>query len=243
MNDEIEYFKEQRGLELTQAANEVICEPKSVRPEPFAVVIAGYPNVQSDEECLPEALRFEIREAGMQASSKEPEFLWIDLRSPDCSQGWTTPEALRRQAVDAKIPTAEINRQVKGYAGAAGNRKTENNCWDFGSQPWDVDAASQGVPNLDKPAGETRIVAGIAALMSVLAVIAGGAAWFGVANERKEPFPAPGVYRAFIKWREKAEKWRKEARINRAFLLSLISFPRGRLRSSTGKPCNHARSK
>ncbi len=92
----------------------------------LATLLDGEPNVSWDEakqaqgadpaaECFPAPLRHPVGEDGTLLTDEHAEPIAADLRLPDGSQGWTSPEAYRRALEDGGLSRAEVEALVPAY--------------------------------------------------------------------------------------------------------------------------------
>lgn len=102
-----------RSLESTYVSEEVRYFKRLGRGAlTFAALIEGEPDV-----VFHETLRYEVDDQGEVLIEKPADLLAADLRLPDGSQGWTTPEPYRQHLAETeKISKPELSKLVDNYA-------------------------------------------------------------------------------------------------------------------------------
>ena len=104
-----------RAVESTYVADEIVYFKKLGRADRvLAVFLDGEPGSE-DRPCFPEPMRYEISPEGELLRDKPAEPIAADLRLADGTEGWTTPEAYRKDLENTGESRARIAAKVKSY--------------------------------------------------------------------------------------------------------------------------------
>ena len=144
----------------------------------IALILAGEPEYgkeSTEQQCFPEVLRFRVDETGAIETNVSEEPIAADARIPGTrEQGFTTPEAYRRQLQqDRKLSRSEVERRVQAYKDRLDLARLKVIAGVLDVPLGDLTQRDQAYQLL-KARQRTKIIKRIAIVIGVLAVMAMG---------------------------------------------------------------------
>ncbi len=144
----------------------------------IALILAGEPeygNESTEQQCFPEVLRFRVDASGAIDTNVSEEPIAADARIPGTQeQGFTTPEAYRRQLQqDRNVSRSDIERRVQAYKDRLDLARLKVIAGVLDVPLGDLTQRDQAY-QLAKARQRTKIIKRIAIVIGVLAVMAMG---------------------------------------------------------------------
>lgn len=162
MQDEIRHFKR------TGRANRIVTLIVRGGPE--------YGDVQTENQCFPEVLRFAVDENGMIDFSRHDEALAADARLPDGEEGYTSEAAYREALQRQGLPARQARQKAAEYAERLNLAKLKIVSTILGVALADLTQRDQAY-QLEQVNRKNRTIKKVAAVMALLAADAGFIAW------------------------------------------------------------------